>query len=109
MQIVSEMLLPATGLAAGVTIGLAFGRLQEAALRRNQQRQEKNLLHSGWSLMPGSMTRVAMLLVALVLVQLVCPLLFTHYSQWWVSGGVVLGYGVMLWRQLRQRMAGLGR
>jgi len=48
------------------------------------------------------MKRVAYLLVALVLVQIVCPLLFIDGSQWWVSGGVVVGYGALLFRQLRQ-------
>jgi hypothetical protein len=55
--------------------------------------------------MPGSMRRVAFLLVALVLVQFVCPLLFVGASQWCVSGGVVLGYGWVLFRGLAQRRA----
>jgi hypothetical protein len=105
MQIVNQLLMPATGLVAGLVIGYAFGLMQDAAARRNQQRQERGLLHNGWSLMPGSMTRVAMLLLALALVQVACPLLFTHYSQWCVSGGVVAGYGAVLWQQLRKRMA----
>jgi hypothetical protein len=45
----------------------------------------------------------------LVLVQLICPLFFVNGSQWWVSGGVVLGYGSILYRQLRQRQAALRR
>jgi membrane protein implicated in regulation of membrane protease activity len=55
--------------------------------------------------MPGSGRRVAYLLVALVLVQIVCPLLFTNGVQWWVSGGLVAGYGVVLYWQLRQRLS----
>jgi hypothetical protein len=90
---------------AGLAIGYAFGKVQEAALRRNEQRQQTGRLQSGWGVMPGSATRVAMLLMALVLAQLVCPLLFTHYSQWWVSGGVVAGYGALLAQQLRRRIA----
>jgi hypothetical protein len=105
MQIVNQILMPATGLLAGVAIGYSFGLFQDVAARRNQQRQESGRLHSGWSLMPGSMTRVAMLLLALALAQVACPLLFTHYSQWCVSGGVVAGYGAVLWQQLRRRMA----
>lgn len=105
MQIVNQILPPATALVAGLSIGYAFGLIQDAAARRNQQRQESGRLQSGWSLMPGSMTRVAMLLLALALVQLACPLLFTHYSQWCVSGGVMAGYGAVLWQQLRKRMA----
>ena len=105
MQIIDQILMPATGFVTGLAIGYAFGLLQDAAVRRYQQRQERGLLHSGWSIMPGSMTRVAMLLLAMALVQLACPLLFTHFSQWCVSGGVVAGYGSVLWQQLRKRMA----
>jgi hypothetical protein len=42
-----------------------------------------------------------------VLVQMICPMLFKDGStQWWVSGGVVAGYGLMLALQLRQRLSG---
>jgi len=105
MQIVNQILVPTTGLVAGVAIGYAFGLIQDAAARRNQQQLDRGLLHNGWSLMPGSMTRVAMLLLALVVVQVACPLLFVHYNQWLVSGGVVAGYGFVLYQQLRKRMA----
>lgn len=92
------------GLATGGAIGLAFGLLQHAALRRHLEQEQSGKLKSGWSLMPGAGARVAYLLIALALVQLVCPLLFTDGAQWVVSGGVVLGYGSMLFRQLRQRL-----
>ena len=55
--------------------------------------------------MPGSMRRTAYLLMALAGVQFVCPLLFTNGCQWWVSAGVVGGYGWALWRKLRQNLA----
>jgi hypothetical protein len=93
------------GLAAGCVLGLGFGVLQDLALRRNQKRQQSGALTSGWAVMPGSMSRVAYFLVALVLVQFFCPLLFVNGTQWWVSGGVVAGYGAMLFRQLRRRRA----
>ncbi len=93
------------GLSAGGAIGLAFGTLQRAALRRHQRLQQTGKLKNGWSLMPGSGARVAYLLVALALVQFVCPLLFVDGTQWWVSSGVVIGYGVILYQQLRLRMA----
>ena len=105
MQIVNQILVPAAGLIAGLGIGYTFGILQEAALRRNQQRLDSGRMQSGWSLMPGSMTRIAMLLIALALVQVTCPLFFSRYAQWLVSGGVVIGYGAVLYRQLRRRMA----
>jgi hypothetical protein len=46
------------------------------------------------------MGRVAYLLVALLAVQILCPLLFSDGVQWWVSSGVLAGYGTMLYRQL---------
>jgi hypothetical protein len=32
----------------------------------------------------------------------VCPLLFRDGTQWWVSGGVVAGYGWTLFQQLQR-------
>jgi len=32
-------------------------------------------------------------------------LLFTGTAQWWVTGGVVCGYGAVLYWQLRKRLA----
>jgi hypothetical protein len=91
------------GLTAGGLIGVGFGMLQNAAFRRNKKLQAQGSLDNGWALMPGSMRRVAYLLLALVLVQILCPLLFINGTEWWVSGGVVAGYGAMLFRQLRRR------
>jgi len=56
--------------------------------------------------MPGSGARVAYLLIALVIVQVVCPMIFNNSTKWWVSGGVAIGYGLSLFLQLRQRLAG---
>ncbi len=100
-----EVVRTVAALVAGVVIGVSFGLIQAAALRRNQERQGTGTLGNGWTVMPGSMRRVAYLLLALVLVQVICPLLFTGSTPWWVSGGVVVGYGVVLYRQLRQRLA----
>ncbi|HWA85968.1 MAG TPA: hypothetical protein VG710_07090 [Opitutus sp.] len=91
-----------SALGAGTLIGLAFGLLQQAALRRHEQRERTGgQLTSGWSLMPGAGARVAYLLLALALVQLVCPLLFVDGVQWVVSAGVAAGYGWTLYRRLR--------
>ena len=98
-----ELVRPVTALVAGTVVGLGFGIVQNNALRRYEARQRAGGLTTGWAVVPGSMRRVAGLLVALALVQLFCPLLFVESSQWWVSGGVVAGYGAMLYRQLRQR------
>jgi hypothetical protein len=95
----------ALAVLAGALIGYAFGLLQAAARRRNEQQERDGKLTTGWSLMPGAGVRVAYFLVVLVVVQLVCPLLFADGTQWFVSGGVILGYGWTLARELRRRIA----
>src|SRR5258708_7580369 len=99
-----DLLRNLVGLLAGGVIGLAFGVLQSAALRQHELLERNGKLKSVWSLMPGSGVRVAYLLIALALVQLICPLLFVEGTQWWVSAGVVLAYGWRLYRQLRTRL-----
>jgi hypothetical protein len=99
------MLQSIAGLIVGGLIGAAFGMVQEAARRRNERLQGTGKLKSGWAVMPGSGARVAYLLVTLVLIQIICPLLFRDGVQWWVSGGVAGGYALMLFIQLRQRLA----
>ena len=93
-------------LSFGLLIGYCFGLLQRIALRQNEAKQRSGALTNGWAVMPGSATRVAYLLVVLALVQLVCPLLFKNGIQWWVSAGVVMGYGSLLFRRLMDRKAG---
>jgi len=93
-------------LAVGGAVGVIFGMLQNLVLRRNEQSQQTGSLNNGWAVMPGSMRRVACLLVALVLVQIFCPLLFQDGSRWFVSIGAALGYGGMLLRRLWQRKHG---
>jgi hypothetical protein len=105
MQIhIVELLRSSAAFVAGGIIGMGFGLLQDMALRRHQQREQSGNFNSGWAVMPGSMRRVAYLLVALALVQILCPMLFVGISQWCVSAGVVTGYGALLFRRLRQRI-----
>jgi len=94
-------------LAAGGCIGVGFGLTQQAAYRRYQKQQVIGKFNSGWAAMPGSMKRIANLLIALALIQLVCPMLFNDSTQWWVSGGLVAGYAVMLFRSMRERQSGM--
>lgn len=96
----TDILRCLAGLVAGGLIGVGFGLLQSAALRRNHRLEQTGQLKSGWAVMPGSMRRVAYLMIALALVQILCPMLFVNGTQWWVSAGVVIGYGAMLARQL---------
>jgi hypothetical protein len=98
-----DIFRPLLGLAAGTVIGLGFGWIQNLALQRNERRQQSGGLNNGWMVMPGSMRRVAYLLLALVIVQATCPLLFIDGTQWWVSGGVVAAYGALLFRRLGQQ------
>jgi amino acid transporter len=100
----TDILRTVVGLGAGALIGYAFGLLQNAALRRNEKRAQSGELKNGWSLMPGSGARIAYLLIALLLVQIICPLIFVGGTQWVVSGGLILGYGWMLFIQLRLRL-----
>ena len=101
----STMFLSILGLISGGFIGVGFGMVQDAARRRNERLQESGKLKSRWSLIPGSGRRVAYLLVALVVIQIVCPLLFNAGIQWWVSAGVACGYWWLLFSRLRQRKA----
>jgi hypothetical protein len=101
------MFVSIAALIVGGLIGAAFGLLQNIARRQNEKREVEGTLKSGWSMMPASGARVAYLLITLVLIQIVCPMLFKNGStQWWVSGGVVVGYGTMLALQLRERLSG---
>lgn len=100
----STILVPLGALVLGGVIGLAFGLVQKTALLRNKKLQEVGGLSSGWAIMPGSMRRVAFLMIALVLVQVACPLFFQSDSvQWVVSAGVLLGYGWTLLDLFRTR------
>lgn len=104
----SPTLLMGLCVLIGGAIGLAFGRVQAAAGRRNARLQAEGKLNTGWAVMPGSFRRVAYLLVALVLVQVACPLLFAGAYAWFVSGGLVAGYGWILYRELMTRRRSLG-
>ena len=90
---------------AGMVIGWGFGLIQQFAAKRNAEKEATAKFNSAWSLMPGSMTRVAFLLIALAVVQVVCPMFFTGNAQWAVSVGVVLGYGWTLYQTIRARIA----
>jgi hypothetical protein len=100
-----DVVSPLVGFITGGIVGLSFGMLQKAAQRRHEKLARAGRFCDGWNAMPGSLRRVAGLLVVLALVQVFCPLLFTQARQWWVSGGVVAGYAIILYRQLRQRLA----
>jgi len=95
--------------SAGGMIGYAFGLIQNAARLRHEKKQLDGKFKSGWSIIPSSGARTAYLLIALVLVQVICPLLFEAGTQWVVSGGVAAGYGWALFQQLRLRRKEMAR
>lgn len=103
-----DFLRSALALTSGAVIGYAFGLIQDVAHRRHLRLEKEGKFKNVWAVMPGSGQRVAGLLLALVLVQFVCPLLFVDGTQWFVSGGVVVGYGWMLYVQMRQRLRANG-
>ena len=90
-------------LAIGGAIGFWFGSTQNSAAARNKKKFEKGDLKTGWAIMPGSMSRVAMLLVLLVVIQLAIPVFFHGNIEWILSAGIVLGYGWSFVKQLRRR------
>lgn len=98
-----SLVIALAGFLVGGLIGVSFGLIQRAAKRRNEKREHAGSFKNAWITMPGSMTRVALLMLALVLVQVGCPLLFEGDIQWFVSAGVVLGYGLMLFKELHSR------
>ncbi|HWZ95852.1 MAG TPA: hypothetical protein VNW30_11710 [Opitutaceae bacterium] len=101
-----DVLQSAVGLLVGGVIGLGFGMVQDAARRRHEKLLLDGKLKDGWSIMPGSGARIAYLLIALLAIQVICPLLFVAGTQWWVSGGLAAGYGWSLLQNiLRQRKA----
>lgn len=105
--LIIELLRPPAAMLVGGAIGLTFGLIQGAAQRRHEALEKDGKFKSGWAATPGSFRRVAYLLVALAIVQFACPVFFAPGTggQWWVSGGVVAGYGVTLYRHLRRRTA----
>jgi len=105
MQTLLEILRSVLAVGVGVVIGLAFGRMQSFARQQHQKMVDTGVFKSPWRIMPGSGGRVALLLIALVLIKIVCPMLFSDNTQWWVSGGLLAGYGWTLFQQLRHRRA----
>ena len=96
-------LIYASAIIIGAIVGFAFGKIQHLAQQRYLKRQTAGNLKSGGNIIPGSMQRVALFLIVLVLIQIGLPVLFTGNIQWLVSAGVVLGYGWTLLQQLRKR------
>jgi len=99
-----EVILLLGGCVVGALVGAAFGFIQTAAQDRYRRLQESGRLHNAATIIPGSMRRIALLLVALVTIQIAFPMLFAKEGmQWLVSAGIVIGYGWTLVRQAPRR------
>lgn len=100
-----DFVLVVCGGILGIAIGYSFGLLQFAAFKHHQRLQQNGVFRSGWSIMPGSFRRGAVLLAALGAIQLLVPRFFeSALTEWTVSAGVILGYGFTLYKQLGSRI-----
>jgi hypothetical protein len=83
------------GIVLGTIIGGAFARLQMLALRRNELLERREQVPTLLRQIPGSGGRVAFLLVALVLAQV----LFQTASLAWMAAAVAVAYAIpFAWR-----------
>lgn len=94
------------GLSVGVVIGGLYAWLQLSALRRHELRQkEQGRLPSVAGMVPGSMMRVALLLVALVAVQVIDR--DKRIDLMWLMISLAVAYGIpffwRLWQMYSQR------
>lgn len=78
------------GIILGAVIGGAFAWLQLLALRRNELLEKQEKVPTLLRQIPGSGGRVAFLLMALVLAQV----LFQKASVVWMAAGVAVAYAI---------------
>ena len=90
-------------LLVGGVIGVAYVAAQEAARRKHALLRPKAASPDDNFSVPGAGRRAVLLGMALVAVQWICPLLFVAGTQWWVTGGVLLGAAGQRLRNLRER------
>ena len=101
-----DAVLALGGFVLGGVLGFVFGTIQRGALLRNLEAQRISGRPKGGNPMAGSFRRTAFLLLALVLVQVACPMFFESATiQWIVSAGVVVGYGWTLLKKMKTDVA----
>jgi len=99
-----SLLYSILALLTGGAIGLLFGIIQNQALQKNKKLQKQGKLKRSSLIMPGSFTRIAVLLFVLALVQITCPIFFSGNIQWLVSAGILISYAFTLLKQLNNRL-----
>jgi L-asparagine transporter-like permease len=94
------------GVVLGVLIGGVYAVLQLSALRKNEQRQQQGEPVRIGGMVPGSMTRVALLLMALVLVQVLVPNDKKTTSFYWsLTISLAVTYSVPFFWKLKDMMS----
>ena len=89
------------GLSVGATIGLAFAWFQLQALHRNEL-LERQMEVPGWMRqIPGSMGRVAFLLMSLVGAQMCFG---SNIDVRWMALGVAVGYALPFIARLKEKI-----
>ena len=87
------------GIILGAIIGGAFAWLQLQALRRNEILERREQVPTLLRQIPGSASRTAFLLMALVLAQV----LFQKASLAWMAGSVAIAYAIPFVARLRAK------
>jgi len=80
----------ASALLVGGAIGFGFGTISSSTRPKKDAPPSAGKLKTTLHNALGSGRRTAYLLVALLLVQIVFPLLFANGVQWWIYGGQLL-------------------
>jgi hypothetical protein len=94
------------GAVLGVFIGGVYAALQLSALRKNEQRQQQGEPVPVGGMVPGSMLRLALLLVALVLVQVLVPNeRKTNKFYWSLTIGLAVTYSVPFFWKLKDMLS----
>ncbi len=87
------------GLALGGLIGMVFAWLQLQALWRNELVEQKKEVPGWLRQVPGSMGRVAFLLLAVIMAQVLCP----SANVVWMAAGVAIAYAIPFVLRLKDK------
>ena len=94
------------GIVLGVAIGGVYAWLQTSALRRHEQRmKQEGRSPSVAGMVPGSMLRVALLLAALVLVQIASQKAGWKIDLLWLMISLAVAYSIPFFWRLKDMMS----